>query len=486
MNHARLTAALDRRRFLRLAGIGTAGLLARRLHARGRRRTVGSRRGPAHIAKTTVPDRPVDVILTRPTGSAVTASVLAYSQMQGTIAFGTRKDALRRKTPITRFRKGEPVQLVLTSLTPNTRYHYQLRSPAAGGLGRVGGTFHTQRSPGSGFVFTITADPHLDQNTDPRLYAQALRNALADQPDFHIDLGDTFMTGKYRGGSPLELYLAERYYFGLLCHSAPLFFVLGNHDGEPGGRGRSRTGAVTLRKEHFPNPVPDGFYTGNCTEEPGIGPLEDYYAWEWGDALFVVLDPFWYTGRPGRGGDDNWHVTLGSRQYQWLKRTLETSKVTFKLVFIHYLVGGFNKDGRCRGGIEAAPFFEWGGRDADGRYAFNDRRPGWPMPIHKLLVRGGVDVVFHGHDHFFAKQELDGIVYQLVPQPGHPGRDRARNAGRYGYVRGDFLGSSGHLRVSVSPKNMTVDYVRSRLVADERNDRKNAAVDYSYTIAGER
>jgi hypothetical protein len=22
---------------------------------------------------------------------------------------------------------------------------------------------------------------------------------------------------------------------------------------------------------------------------------EDYYAWEWGDALFVAIDPFWYT-----------------------------------------------------------------------------------------------------------------------------------------------------------------------------------------------
>jgi len=27
-------------------------------------------------------------------------------------------------------------------------------------------------------------------------------------------------------------YLAQRFYFGQLCHSAPLFLVLGNHDGE--------------------------------------------------------------------------------------------------------------------------------------------------------------------------------------------------------------------------------------------------------------
>ena len=115
---------------------------------------------------------------------------------------------------------------------------------------RVRGTFHTQRPPGNSFVFTITVDSHLDQKTIPDLYRQTLLNALADAPDFHIDLGDTFMTGKYRGDTPTELYLAQRYYFGLLCHSAPLFLALGNHDGEPGGRGRSHNGALMLRKRY--------------------------------------------------------------------------------------------------------------------------------------------------------------------------------------------------------------------------------------------
>ena len=30
------------------------------------------------------------------------------------------------------------------------------------------------------------------------------------------------------------------------------------------------------------------------------------------------------------------------------------------------------------------------------------------------------NIVFHGHDHLFVKEELDGIIYQDVPQPGHP------------------------------------------------------------------
>ena len=75
----------------------------------------------------------------------------------------------------------------------------------------------------------------------------------------------------------------------------------------------------------------------------------------------------------------------------------------------------------CRGGAEAAPFYEWGGKNADGTDGFEQNRPGWPAPIHQLLVQHRVTAVFHGHDHLYVKQDLDGIVYQEVPQPGTPG-----------------------------------------------------------------
>ncbi len=58
-------------------------------------------------------------------------------------------------------------------------------------------TFHTQRTPGSPFTFTVTSDSHLDENTSGEVYLRTLANALNDAPDFHLELGDTFMTGKY-------------------------------------------------------------------------------------------------------------------------------------------------------------------------------------------------------------------------------------------------------------------------------------------------
>jgi hypothetical protein len=53
--------------------------------------------------------------------------------------------------------------------------------------------------------------------------------------------------------------------------------------------------AQNARNAYYAEPAPDGvFYTGNVEQIPFInGPLRNYYAWTWGNALFVVIDPYW-------------------------------------------------------------------------------------------------------------------------------------------------------------------------------------------------
>jgi hypothetical protein len=297
------------------------------------------------------------------------------------------------------------------------------------------------------FLFTITADSHLDYNTDRALYERTLKRAAADKPLFHVDLGDTFMTEKHTNrAAAAQQYADQQRYFALL--GAPAHLVIGNHDGEDGRylNGTTNNLAVwsrAMRIKYFPEPfAPDG---------------RNYYAWETNNALFIVLDPFWFSPR-ARRNDDNWFRTLGKEQYDWLRRTLETSKAKFKFVFIHHLVGGADRQGR--GGVEAAPFYEWGGRNADGTDGFAAHRPGWAMPIHQLLVTNHVSAVFHGHDHLYVKQDLDGIVYQECPQPGAP-RGNTRSAAEYGYKSGVILGSSGYLRVNVATESAKVEYVKT-------------------------
>jgi hypothetical protein len=437
-----------------------------------------------------VPAHPMDIILGRPTQRSITASVLAYQDGDGYIEFGTQTGVHPNKTPVRSFAKGQPVEILIDALQPNTQYYYQVfyRAGNSGGFTPLAEkSFYTQRAPSSAFTFDIQADSHLDSNSNLDVYARTLANELGDKPDFLIDLGDTFMTNKYQPYTAAQKqYLAQRYFLGLLAPS-PLFLVLGNHDGEDAPRGALGAAndmsvwSAKLRTQYFPNPMPNDFYTGNATPDKNVGALQDYYAWEWGDALFIVLDPYWFTP-PQRGITDNWNPTFGTVQYQWLKKTLETSRAKWKFVFIHQLIGGLDKDGR--GGAEAAKYFEWGGNNADGRYGFTAKRPGWAMPIHQLLVQNKVNIVFHGHDHLFIKQDLDGIVYQEVPQPSAARFDATNSAKEYGYVTGDVLPSSGHLRVTVSSSQVKVDYVRAYLPQDENAQRKNGKIDYTYTLTG--
>lgn len=411
--------------------------------------------------RTEVPAHRLDLILSRPEARSVTATILAYEELEGSIEYEAGASAL------VTFPKGKPVSIVIDGLKADTEYRYRLRyrKPGAPAWERsVEYGFHTQRKPAGSFTFAVQADSHLDENTDPATYVRTLENMRAAKPDFLIDLGDTFMTDKRRESfrEAFPQYLAQRYYFGLLCPSTPLFLVLGNHDGEGGARHDGSRNSMAawshdLRTRYFPNPRPNGFYSGNSSADPLLGPLENYYAWEWGDGLFVALDPYWPT--TGRGRADNWHWTLGAAQYQWLEKTLQRSHARYKFVFIHHPVGG--KGQPIRGGITAARYNEWGGLNEDGSEGFRRHRPGWAMPIHQLLVQNKVSAVFHGHDHFFAREELDGVVYQLAPQPGHTRTAAPRNAGEYGYGSGTVLGGPGYLRIRVTAERADVDFMRT-------------------------
>lgn len=427
-----------------------------------------------------VPPYLFNVWLCRPGAESVTISLLAWEDMEAFIEYAASSRGIPapsdgpemaqlRSEPV-KLQAGKPQNILLAGLKPDTAYHYHLiyRRTGSEAVQDVPRSFHTQRKAGSNFRFVMQADSHLDNNTDVRVYQQTLANMLTDRPDFMIDLGDTTMVDKFgqffrRSESQ---YKAQRYYMGRIAHSVPMFMVLGNHDGERGERSDMAEWSLGMRHTYFPNPT-DG------------NDKHSFFAFEWGNALFIALDPFWATTQRGASG---WDMTLGEAQYRWLAKTLTESQAALRFVFIHHLVGGLGRD--VRGGAATATYMEWGGRNADGSEGFRENRPGWDMPVHQLLVKHGVNVVFHGHDHLFAKEALDGVIYQEVPQPGHPSGG-TRSAGEYGYS-GVILGSSGHLRVSVEGATATIDYVRSIVPGVTRDDLKNGAVEHSYKVQARR
>ena len=168
-----------------------------------------------------------------------------------------------------------------------------------------------------------------------------------------------------------------------------------------------------------------------------------------------------------------WDITLGEAQYRWLQRTLQESRAKYKFIFAHHVLG------TGRGAVERVDYYEWGGKNAAGEWEFDKKRPGWDLPVHQLLVKHGVTIVFQGHDHLFARQQKDGVIYQETPNPA----DNTYTAfNREAYRSGDVLPNSGYLRVTVSPAGVKVDYVRAWLPKDETQQHKNAEVAFTYTV----
>lgn len=435
----------------------------------------------------------------RPTASSVTINTRTNAAVEIYYEFGRASATYDATTPPRTVAAGEPIETTLTGLVADATYYYRARYRAAGTSNAFSAgpehTVVTQRRPGSTFTFAAQGDSHPEREQtmfNGELYARTLRAAAAEHPDFYVTSGDDFSVDTLRTYSKStveERYLLQLPYLSQV--GAPVFLVNGNHeqaaryllDGTPDN---VAVWAQNARNRYFPQPAPDGFYSGNTEQVPNIGLLRNYYAWEWGDALFVVIDPYWSSpvavdsllGGRNHANIDRWDITHGDAQYEWLRRTLEGSRARWKFVFAHHVLG------TGRGGVEVADSFEWGGKDANGRWQFDSRRPGWSQTIHQLFVNNGVTIFFQGHDHLFARQELDGVVYQELPNPAD-NTYTAFNADAY--VTGDKLPNSGYVRVTVSPDTVAVAYIRMFLPADERPpDRVSGSIAYQYTIPARR
>jgi len=442
-----------------------------------------------------------NVVLGSPTAQSIKVNVYAADASGSvTVNWGLQPDALDHSSATYPLAAGQPLEVSLDGLVPNQRHHYRVRHLSSDGKTTTQtavASFHTARPAGSSFVFTIQGDSHPERaknQFDAGLYTRTLNTAAADQPDFHILMGDDFSVdtldpATINAAKVTERYTLQRPWLGLIGRSAPLFLVNGNH--EQGARylldGTPNNVAVwaqNARNAHYSQPAPDSFYSGNPEVVPHIGLLRNHFAWTWGDALFVVIDPYWSSPVPVDNAFGSaakrasvWEVTHGDAQYQWLKTTLERSTAKYKFVFAHHVMG------TGRGGVELAGQYEWGGLNANGTPGFTQQRPGWASPIHQLMVANRVTIFFQGHDHIWVKQQLDGVIYQTLPQPADPFYALNYADAYQLHLPGDKLPNSGYARVSVSGTEVKVEYVRSLLPADEGPGKVHGSVAHSYSVA---
>ncbi|HUU82895.1 MAG TPA: metallophosphoesterase [Phycisphaerae bacterium] len=508
-----------RRTFLKTAGAAAVtGLAAAKLACK--RREV-PHDPPARHLLTDWESDPLSELLAapdavfRPTASGCTLHWVPRGQVEVQVLAGTDESKLELARELA---STDPTQVQLSGFPPDAELFYQCRYRRKGNgqwTARPVRRMHTARPPGSAYKVALIADTHLamaqrKQQTEhkPRQNLKAtIERVLADRPDFVIFLGDEPLTTSWYTADremnqqlTCERWEFWRQFYVPLLQAVPSYLVIGNHEGEAGyqqiylhGHWPLQRWATIARKTYYPNPLPDTYpeggedqgWRGDQNSEPTGGadqgncsPLQNYFAWTWGDALFVVLDVQRYTN-VGRGfpmSPDDW--TLGQPQLQWLERVLTGSNARWKLVLGHHLMGGWNwgREGTKRP-PEASAYARGG-----ARYA----RVGEQARITDLMNRAGAQMFLYGHDHVFAHQQAEGIHFVCCGRPTKmPDRMQSTPGWKEAYGEAsarnphDFHLAVGYTRLSVAPHGVTVDYVRT---GTDPSGRENVSIPVGGTV----
>jgi hypothetical protein len=413
-----------------------------------------------------------------------------------------------------------------TGLSPETKYYYRVRYKRTQATlfgARTEHTFKTKKSIGTQFSFGIETDSHIYQKWSQNkcgeldynallVFQQTLNNVSDSNADFLINMGDyvqthclncsvcspdTDVNGESPGGgttlpqkgtvmSQREAELRYRvagWQYENISHSIPVFLSLGNHDGESGFVDEDAsildtTAEYSRSARLLSRPNPYSVY--NAGDVNG-----GYYSFEWGDALFVVLDCMRYPTTAPTVPDD-W--TLGATQLAWLEDTLKNSTKKWKFLFSHHLIGGepdiLVHYQYGRGGLKATD-----NNDINGTFL------GEQATIHQLMKTYGAQVFFYGHDHLFAfgeKTNLTGNKDGIFYVTGGMSSDYTDTAwfntanviDAYDYNNDgviDANATKGFVRVDVNGEtNVTISYIETGI--DGYNSGNNNQTLFSYII----
>ena len=313
---------------------------------------------------------------------------------------------------------------------------------------------------------------------------KGLYHILANEdPDFFVNLGDSNGIGaSYRWqnwGLPYQnltekdydyvarvLWLRSRKTFSAITPNMPVYWALGNHDGDESWTG-ARAKAKVYRQKYFQLPT-------SLTYPEGGHPEGNYYAFTWGadeknrgGAQFIILDVCGFDACEPRKIEE-W--TLGSEQLKWLENVLSKSDSEWSFACYHHVLGGW----------PAGPD-ELTNSIAYGRgplFTSQDYAPyADPAKIEqvKLTELGkayGLRAFIYGHDHiFYAKRIGEGVnkkdLYGVCGGSTKYFGERPwwrmplwlKHYGEGFKTIPDFYGPSGITRLSIKSDQARFDYI---------------------------
>lgn len=345
----------------------------------------------------------------------------------------------------------------IEGLIPSQKYQYKVVFNPKSILGTdlpgetiQEGFFRTKKAKGEPFKVAIFTDSHIGPFKDKARRLRILNRVgslIAEEtPDLAFALGDNVGWPKSkrqvkRRSSVIKAYSMYREALRPIVNSTSYFGLIGNWEGENGIiPPNERQIAIDVRKKYAPGP-------DHTTYPMGGSQNQDYYALEWGDALFVTLNVQTYSvpSKPSQEIESYLEVasikdwTLGENQWKWLKATLAASTQPYKFIFIHHAIGGNG------GNMRESLYGRGGGR------AFNI---GEQKILHDLMKKHGVQTMFYGHDHVFTDMKVESIHYTL---PGSAGMTKKFGKHWTGYHK--YRKDSGFAMLSIEKQHAEVKFI---------------------------
>ncbi|MGQ0723288.1 MAG: FlgD immunoglobulin-like domain containing protein [Candidatus Eiseniibacteriota bacterium] len=444
-------------------------------------------------------------LLCRPKPTSMEVNVIPRVDTEAFVEWGTDGITFPSSSATDSITAGAAHHFVIGGLSPDTRIWYRLNAkPAGAGSFEAGPvrSFMTMPVAGQQARVCVTSDIHVTNQLSLNLTTMmdlldttlAYMSGYLAPESYHLwmDLGDLVVIRAQRiCFDPEEVeqrYRTAREYVDRVAHSLPFVLVRGNHEEVNGwdDDGTPNTTAVwsgQMLLKYFPPPLPDEFYSGNDVPYPNLGLPGNYFAFDAGALRIRAVDPYLFSqDRPHNGhGEvggtkDCWDWTLGQQQYDWLQEDLSSNIADFSLLAVHHLTSCYPLPGDWygRGGIEVAKFavdgrpsFEWGGEDSTGAHVYETQRSGFAHgATHDMLAAYGNQVVIKGHDHFHARQSLDGMVYLTLAKPDATEEQTGNLWGwwfnTFYYAPGSvFRESSGFYSVVVDDTLATYSYIQT-------------------------
>jgi len=249
----------------------------------------------ATVQSLAVPVAPAHVSYTNTAGTEADVSWRTVAQAASTVDYGTTTSYGSTATGSAFLSAGAYQHHVkLTGLTPGTLYYYRYEGRQA--------SFKTAAATPQPFTFVVPGDIQGWPNTNPSW--QGCANWLAANHDVAVWLPVGDLIGDTSQVSWDYLYRSS----AALVQKSVMMPMMGNHD----------------CNGSYPQKYLDQFRTppnGNATF------ANTYYAFEYGDALFVVMLNNYET--------DSWFPGAKAAQTTWLQQVLSASTKQWKYVFMH-------------------------------------------------------------------------------------------------------------------------------------------------------